>query len=221
MNALADMMSSELTLMQLFINVMLGIVIGYALGFFVKRFSSLVGNKYQYYIIFPVLIPTMVLIISIIKSSLALSLGLVGALSIVRFRTPIKEPEELVYIFVAISCGLGLGADQTLPTILVFGIILLLMIFRSRFQKSELQKGTYLDISTTGADNEQFINAVSSVFKDKGINSKQRRLNLMGENQSALYLVEAANIDQINEAAVALRNKINNSNVTIIDRAEE
>ena len=39
------------------------------------------------------------LVITVIKSSLALSLGLVGALSIVRFRTPIKEPEELGYLF--------------------------------------------------------------------------------------------------------------------------
>ena len=40
---------------------------------------------------------TTMLIITIIKSSLALSLGLVGALSIIRFRTAIKEPEELMF----------------------------------------------------------------------------------------------------------------------------
>ena len=41
---------------------------------------------------------------------LALSLGLVGALSIVRFRAAIKEPEELAYLFLTISVGLGFGA---------------------------------------------------------------------------------------------------------------
>ena len=49
--------------------------------------------------IFPLLTITTTIIIAVIKSSLALSLGLVGALSIIRFRTPIKEPEELTYIF--------------------------------------------------------------------------------------------------------------------------
>ena len=39
------------------------------------------------------------IVIVIVKNSLALSLGLVGALSIVRFRTPIKEPCELIYLF--------------------------------------------------------------------------------------------------------------------------
>ena len=56
---------------------------------------------------------TTLLVIAVVKSSLALSLGLVGALSIVRFRTPIKEPEELAYIFLAIALGLCLGADQS------------------------------------------------------------------------------------------------------------
>ena len=55
--------------------------------------------------------------ITIVKSSLALSLGLVGALSIVRFRTAIKEPEELSYAFLSIAIGLGLGADQRLTTL--------------------------------------------------------------------------------------------------------
>ena len=50
--------------------------------------------------------------ISVVKSSLALSLGLVGALSIVRFRAAIKDPEELVYLFFCIAIGLTLGADR-------------------------------------------------------------------------------------------------------------
>ena len=59
-------------------------------------------------LVLPVICLTTLLVISVVKSSLALSLGLVGALSIVRFRTPIKEPEELAYIFLAIAIGLAL-----------------------------------------------------------------------------------------------------------------
>ena len=44
-------------------------------------------------LVLPVICLTTLLVITVVKSSLALSLGLVGALSIVRFRTPIKEPE--------------------------------------------------------------------------------------------------------------------------------
>ena len=48
----------------------------------------------------------------IVKNSIALSLGLVGALSIVRFRAAIKEPEELTYLFLVIATGLGTGSGQ-------------------------------------------------------------------------------------------------------------
>ena len=57
------------------------------------------------------------LVITVIKFSLALSLGLVGALSIVRFRAAIKEPEELVYLFFIIGIGLANGANQFLVSI--------------------------------------------------------------------------------------------------------
>ena len=48
----------------------------------------------------------------IVKNSLALSLGLVGALSIVRFPSAIKEPEELVFYCLIIAAGLGAGSGQ-------------------------------------------------------------------------------------------------------------
>jgi len=72
------------------------------------------------------------LIISVVKSSLALSLGLVGALSIIRFRTPIKEPFELAYLFIAISIGLGFGANQWLPTTIVVFFVMALLTFLSK-----------------------------------------------------------------------------------------
>lgn len=64
------------------------------------------------------------IVISVVKSSLALSLGLVGALSIVRFRAPIKEPMELIFLFLAIAIGLGTGAGMSWQT----SILLLLAI---------------------------------------------------------------------------------------------
>jgi hypothetical protein len=77
------------------------------------------------------------IIITIVKSSLALSLGLVGALSIVRFRTAIKDPEELAYFFVAIALGLGMGASQVLITS-IGGLLVSLVIFlRARFTLKE------------------------------------------------------------------------------------
>jgi len=89
-------------------------------------------GKHHIGVILPLLAAIVFLVIMIVKSSLALSLGLVGALSIVRFRTPIKEPEELVYLFLAISIGLGYAAGHTLlTTILVLSILAMIYIWSS------------------------------------------------------------------------------------------
>jgi len=95
--------------------------------FYIKRSFSLTGKMHIGSII-PVLSTVVFLVIVVVKSSLALSLGLVGALSIVRFRTPIKEPEELVYLFLAIAIGLGYGAGQVLVTT-ILSLSILLVIF--------------------------------------------------------------------------------------------
>lgn len=52
------------------------------------------------------------LVIRTISSNLALSLGMVGALSIVRFRTAIKDPVDTVFMFWSITCGIMAGAGQ-------------------------------------------------------------------------------------------------------------
>ena len=89
--------------------------------------STSLSGKFHIGIVIPILAQITFFIILIVKSSLALSLGLIGALSIVRFRTPIKEPEELAYLFLSIAAGLGLGASQTLPTVTSIIVILIIM----------------------------------------------------------------------------------------------
>lgn len=93
------------------------------------RFANSLSNRTRLALILPFMALTTMLIITVIKSSLALSLGLVGALSIVRFRAAIKDPEELAYIFLAIALGLGFGADQVSVTVLFFIILLTLIGF--------------------------------------------------------------------------------------------
>src|SRR5512141_151294 len=94
------------------------------------HFGHALSNRKSFARNFLLLAVTTTLIISIVKSSLALSLGLVGALSIVRFRAAIKEPEELAYLFLAISVGLGLGAGQALLTLVALVLIIGLIVLR-------------------------------------------------------------------------------------------
>jgi uncharacterized membrane protein YhiD involved in acid resistance len=68
------------------------------------------SKKFNITLIMLTIISTMVM--TIIGSSVALSLGMVGALSIVRFRTAVKDPRDTAYIFWAISIGLGTGSGN-------------------------------------------------------------------------------------------------------------
>lgn len=68
------------------------------------------SKKFNISLIMLSLITTMVM--NILGSSLALSLGMVGALSIIRFRTAVKDPRDTTYIFWAISIGLGAGSSN-------------------------------------------------------------------------------------------------------------
>ncbi|HIE72395.1 MAG TPA: DUF4956 domain-containing protein, partial [Planctomycetes bacterium] len=80
------------------------------------HFVQVLSNKRKLARVLMFIAATTVLIITVVASSLALSLGLVGALSIIRFRTPVKEPEELAYLFLAIaSSEVVMSFDRCLP----------------------------------------------------------------------------------------------------------
>jgi len=71
-------------------------------------------------------------VVMCIKSDIALSMGMVGALSIVRFRTAVKDPMDTAYMFWALTMGILLGAElylHALAVVLVIGLILMLMTF--------------------------------------------------------------------------------------------
>ena len=79
-------------------------------------------------------------LIAVVKSSLALSLGLVGALSVVRFRTAVKEPYNLSFILFAICVGISIGASQYIFGFMICLIGCLISFFLSKnIQKVQLR----------------------------------------------------------------------------------
>lgn len=105
---------------------------------YIKR-SNTVSNKVLFSNTFYAFSLAIFLIITSIKASLALSLGLVGALSIVRFRTAIKEPEQLVYLLMIIGISISLAAQQIVPTI-VITFLFLIWQFSSKQSNSYITK---------------------------------------------------------------------------------
>ena len=122
------------------VNLVLTGLLAFILGRLYAKYGNSVSNKKSFASNFELIALTTMIIITIVKSSLALSLGLVGALSIVRFRAAIKEPEELAYIFLNIAIGLGFGADQWLITITGFSFITVVIWLKSMIKPAKENK---------------------------------------------------------------------------------
>ena len=132
----------KLSTYSFIISIVLSYILSYILSkIYISQANSL-SNHESLAKIFPLLSVTTTIVIAVVKSSLALSLGLVGALSIVRFRTPIKEPEELTYIFLAIAIGLANGADQYLASIIGLLLASLSIILNNKFFKRVKNKNS-------------------------------------------------------------------------------
>lgn len=127
---------APLSVTMMVFNLLLALVLSVLLAVYYAKLGDSLSNRSKFAPILPLLTLITLLVISVVKSSLALSLGLVGALSIVRFRTAIKDPEELIFLFFAISIGLGLGADQRVPTLVAFAIIMGYLILRKILGKT-------------------------------------------------------------------------------------
>ena len=103
MNDLMDFSNLELSstsLSQFLIGFIVTVFLSLLLRLIYIKYSDSVSNKSLIANIFPLFGVSIFLIVITIKSSIVLSLGLVGALSIIRFRTAIKEAEQIVYFLI-------------------------------------------------------------------------------------------------------------------------
>lgn len=119
------------------IDSVIGLIVAFIIGLFIyyvykKTFTGVIYS-HTFNISLIIMSMTTALIIIGISSNVLLSLGMVGALSIVRFRTPIKDPMDIVYLFWAIVVGILCGAGF-IPLVVIGSILigLVLILFGNR-----------------------------------------------------------------------------------------
>ncbi len=192
------------SLPKLVISLALAALLGLVLGQVYIHFGQSLSNRRAFARNFLVLIVTTTLIISIVRSSLALSLGLVGALSIVRFRAAIKEPEELVFLFLAISAGLGLGAGQPLITLVAFFVILGLIVIRSYLYRNPGQANLFMTVASPASANvgaNQILQSLAAV----GASATLKRLDKTPDQLEAAFLVDFKGINELEQFTDKMR----------------
>ncbi len=136
MTVLSDLFTINFNPLRVVISLALALVIGLYIFFIYKKsFSGVMYSRnFNVSLILITLVTTLVLML--ISTNLTLTLGMVGALSIVRFRTAIKDPIDTAFIFWAVGEGLALGVgffDAAIIGGVVIGIfVLLLSAFKVR-----------------------------------------------------------------------------------------
>lgn len=182
--------------------VVLAMLVSLVLGMFMyvmykKTYSGVVYSKsFNQTLVLLSVIVTMVM--TIIGGNLALSLGMVGSLSIIRFRTAIKEPKDMAYLFWAITIGLSCGAEMYVVAV-VGSIVIAIMLFI--FKRDIYDGNTYL-VVVRGSKLDS--DAMEKLIGENTRKWKVRMQNATGEHEEITYEADLKK-NNVSELAKALR----------------
>jgi hypothetical protein len=202
--ALASGQGSTFEIDTFVINILLAVVTSYVLSRVYIYWGASLSNRRKFAANFMLVTVTTTFIILVVRSSVALSLGLVGALSIIRFRAAIKEPEELAYLFFAISLGIGLGDNQRTATLIALVVVVGLVGIARLLRQTQADVNLHLTVAS-GNSHEVEMQEVMDVVAE---HASKVRLLRYDENGSALelsFVVEFEHTADINAMRKALR----------------
>ena len=151
---------SGIDIFNIVFSMVLAFVIGMIISQIYKRTQRGMNHELTYMASLVILAPIIALVMLFIRGNLILSLGLIGSLSIIRFRTAIKDTRDMIFLFWSIVVGLGAGTYNW--TAVVIGSIIILAIiyvlYLLKYGKSQNQdyiliitgesSGSYQEIET-------------------------------------------------------------------------
>jgi uncharacterized membrane protein YhiD involved in acid resistance len=222
MNELLDQLSfsfpENFSLVTYVVNIIIATLLLYILSYIYEKQGSSISNRKQLARVLILVGVTTFIIISIVKSSLALSLGLVGALSIVRFRTAIKEPEELGFFFIAISIGLGMGANQLAPTLIGFAVIILIVKFMNKVSvKNVFSQNVLISLNVKEKDQDDLSARITKTLEENTLQLELKRMTLDQNDLSFNFLVSLSNIEVLQKLNKQLTQIDQDINISFID----
>ena len=214
-----EQFTNTINLTDFFIGFLLTALLALLIRWFYVNHGEAVSNRKRFANNFLPLALVTMLIITIVKSSLALSLGLVGALSIVRFRAAIKDPEELTYLFMTIGLGLAMGANQFIMGAVAIPLILLILWAHKKMNGSinaHAKNGLYINIQTDLNDLQKITKLLSShlpYVELKRIDNTDKGLDLS-------FLCRVENLGQMENLSAALQGLSTATRFSMIDQPE-
>ena len=206
----------DISLTNLVISLLTSIVCAYIIKIVYLKYAKTLNNKENFSDVFILLSITTTIVITVVKFSLALSLGLVGALSIVRFRAAIKEPEELVYLFMIIGIGLASGSAQFEVAFILTGAAFVIIFISDKFSKKKITfNSEILNIDISKNDYDAFSEKLKNVSTKNKIEIELKSLNKQDEKFHIVYIVK--NLYETDKAEILINElkKIDNLNFAL------
>lgn len=198
------------------VNLLLAVFTSFILSRVYIYWGGSLSNRRKFASNFMLVAVTTTFIILVVRSSIALSLGLVGALSIIRFRAAIKEPEELAYLFFAISLGIGLGDNQRAITLVALTVVVIIIGLSRLLRQTQADMNLHLTISSNSPNKvtlEQAMNVLAQ-------HTEKLRLLHFDENADVLemsFVVEFRHIANLNNLRSALQELSPDLHISFLD----
>ena len=159
-------------------NIIFSMLIAVVIGIIISQVYRLTHRGVNYELTFMtsliILAPIVALVMLIIRGNLVLSLGLVGSLSIIRFRTPIKDTRDMVYLFWVIAVGLGAGTFNWSMVALASFIILIVIfvLYLIKYGRSQNQDFILVVSGTSDYDQEPIREIIHQFTSDARMRSQ-------------------------------------------------
>lgn len=199
------------------VQIIVTILISFLIGLFIfqiykKTYQGIVYSKsFNTALVLMTMITC--LVIMAVTSNIVLSLGMVGALSIVRFRTAVKDPMDIVFVFWAVAAGLIVGAN--FYTLGIFGslIIGVILYIFNLFKSSE--KPYLLVIKFSDINDEKFIFDLTKQYTKKYVlrskiieqNKIELNIDLRFKMDEVKYVNELNNLSSVSSAVLVSNNE--------------
>jgi len=200
------------------ISLICAALLSFLVQLFYVRYSSTLSNRREFSKNFVILGVATCIVIMIVKSSLALSLGLVGALSIVRFRAAIKEPEELVYLFLVIAIGLGCGANQLIiTTVGIFFSLIIIMIYSGYLNSSRKNIDEKINVGIIIEQNISDVQINNLIDEIKKISKELKFISMSRSNENTTINIDLKpkKFENLTLLSGKIKKKFSNSKVIL------
>ncbi|MBI4114523.1 MAG: DUF4956 domain-containing protein [Candidatus Niyogibacteria bacterium] len=202
---------------HIFVNIIMAFILTFVIAYVYKKTHK--GVSYSQSFVFTLVLVSVIvaMVMMVIGNSLARAFALLGAFSIIRFRTPVKDTKDIGYIFFALAVGMAAGtgnyAIALISTALILAIILLLhKINFGSFQAHEHLLSFVVQGRESGSD------SFEELFKKYVKNSLLLNINARegGSASEMVYHVKFSDTGQIDEFVGALSRLSGVSNVRVI-----